>query len=216
MLIPTIPGPYYVGVDLTLMCTVTLDPDDNNYEHVNTWISGPFYSDDDPTPIRRSQGQYTRIVSFGCISDQHEGSYTCRAGLIDSPDVEANTTINIEILGMCTLTSYLNQYKYSILFSTDLPSPVVSIIQTSGQPTAGQSYSLICSVQTPLETHYIWTDMSSRQVSGTSVLSFDPLRTSDGGQYTCRVTVGECETQSVTGEKSTQLIVASKNKFLIK
>ena len=210
---PTIPGPYYVGTDLTLRCTVTLDPDDNNYEHVNTWMTGPFYSDDNATPITRSQGRYTRRVSFGCISDQREGNHTCRAGLIDNPDVEANATINIEILGMCTLTSYLNQYKYSILFSTDLPSPVVSIIQTSGQPTAGQSYSLICSVQTfqtPITTHYIWTDMSSGQVSGSSVLSFDPLRTSDGGQYTCTVTVGECEIQSVTGEKSTQLIIASK------
>ena len=216
MLIPTILGPYHVGTDLTLMCTVTLDPDDNNYEHVNTWISAPFFSDEVPIPIRRSQGQYTRREDFGCISDQREGSYTCRAGLIDSPDVEANATINIEILGMCTLTSYLNQY-YSMLFSTDLPSPVVSIIQTSGQPTAGQSYSLTCSVQsfqTPITTHYIWTDMSSGQVSGSSVLSFDPLRTSDGGQYTCTVTVGECEAQSVTEEKSTQLIVASK--FIVK
>ena len=54
--------------------------------------------------------------------------------------------------------------------------------------------------------------MSSGQVSGSSVLSFDPLRTSDGGQYTCTVTVGECETQSVTGEmQTTQLIVASKS-----
>ena len=213
MFIPTIPGPHYVGTNLTLRCTVTLDPDDNNYEYVNTWMSGPSYSDEVPIPVVRYQRQYNRIEHFGCISDQHEGSYTCRAGLIDSPDVEVNATINIEILGMCTLTSYLNQYKYSILFSTDLPSPVVSIIQTSGQPTAGQSYSLTCLVQTlqtPITTHYIWTDMSSRQVSGSSVLSFDPLRTSDGGQYTCIVTVGECETQSVTGEKSTQLIVASK------
>ena len=107
---PTIPGPYYVGTDLTLRCTVTLDPDDNNYESVNTSMSGPLFSDNGPIPIRRSQGQYTRIEDFSCISDQHEGSYTCRAGLIDSPDVEANATINIEILGMCTLTSYLNQY----------------------------------------------------------------------------------------------------------
>ena len=106
-LIPTIPGPYYAGNYLTLRCTVTLDPDDyNNYEvhHVNTWMSGPQFSDDDPIPLRRSQGQYTRIEHFTCISDHHEGSYTCRAGLIDSPDVEANATINIEILGMCIYT----------------------------------------------------------------------------------------------------------------
>ena len=92
---------------------MTLDPDDNNYEHVNIWMSVPFYSDDDPMPTRRAQGQYTRIEGFGCISDQHEGSYTCRAGVIDSPDVEVNATINIEILGMCTLTSYLNILYYS-------------------------------------------------------------------------------------------------------
>ena len=115
MFIPTIPGPYYVGTNLTLRCTVTLYPDYNNYEHINTWMSGPFYSDDNATPIRRSQGRYIRIDDFSCISDQHEGSYTCRAGLIDNPDVEANATINIEILGMCTFTSYLNQILYTIL-----------------------------------------------------------------------------------------------------
>ena len=113
MFIPTIPGPYYTGTNLTLRCTVTLVPDNRDYEYVNTWMSGPFYSDDDPTPTRRSQGQYIRIERISCISDQHEGSYTCRAGLIDSPDVEVNATINIEILGMCTLTSYLNILCYS-------------------------------------------------------------------------------------------------------
>ena len=46
---------------------MTLDPDDNNYYYVNTWISDPLFSDDDAIPIRRSQGQYTRIVSFGCL-----------------------------------------------------------------------------------------------------------------------------------------------------
>ena len=81
---------------------MTFDPDNNNYEYVNTWMSCPFYSDDDPIPIRRSQGQYTRREDFTCISDQHEGSYTCRAGLIDNPEVEeVNATINIEILSMC-------------------------------------------------------------------------------------------------------------------
>ena len=114
--IPTIPGPYYVGTDLTLRCTVTLDPDNRDYEHVNTWISGTFYSDDDPIPIRRSQGKYTRIEGFSCISDQYEGSYTCRAGLIDNPDVEANATINIGILGMCTLTSPITLINTNILY----------------------------------------------------------------------------------------------------
>ena len=102
MFIPSIPGPYYVGTDLSLICTVTLDPDDNNYEHVNTWMSGP---DEVLIPIRRSQRQYIRIERFTCISDQNEGSYTCRAGLIDNPDVEVNATINIEILGMCIIHS---------------------------------------------------------------------------------------------------------------
>ena len=51
MFIPTIPGPYHVGTNLTLRCTVTLDPDDRDYEYVNTWMSGPSYSDDDPIYI---------------------------------------------------------------------------------------------------------------------------------------------------------------------
>ena len=174
-------------------------------------MSSPLFTDNIPTPIRRYQGVYTRLTDLGCVNMQDEGNYICRAGVTGSPNV-VNTTMNIDILGIIIMYTIISTTSL-LLLSTDIPYPNMSITQTSGQPTAGQTYFLNCSVQsfqTPITTHYIWTDMSSGQVSGSSVLSFDPLRTSYGGQYTCTVTVGECETQSVTGEKSRQLIVASK------
>ena len=106
-LVPTIPGPYYIGSDLTLMCTVTLVPDDRDYD-VNIWMSGPTFSDDNPMTIKTSQRQYTRLEMLRCINHQYEGSYTCRAGLTESPDVETTATINIEILGMFTYTNIIS------------------------------------------------------------------------------------------------------------
>ena len=78
------------------------------------------------------------------------------------------------------------------------------VITSSGSPTAGQSYSLECSVSgTSDSTTFQWlegptdnktqlTIDGSRTVSSTSSviqLQFSPLRASHGGPYTCRATV---------------------------
>ena len=79
----------------------------------------------------------------------------------------------------------------------DLPPPVVTI-SSSGDSTAGQSYSLQCSagVEAGLVVgpDLVLVAPNGSEVASqmnTSVLShtLSPLRASDGGQYTCTATV---------------------------
>ena len=64
----------------------------------------------------------------------------------------------------------------------------------NGTPTARQIYYLTCSVQLPpyllVEASIIWTKLESiHQVGSSQQFNFNPLRTSDSGQYTCTMTI---------------------------
>ena len=84
---------------------------------------------------------------------------------------------------------------------------LTAYIAHSGKNTAGETYSLVCSVTAPSQPTISWLDDggmaitpdSSRTVSATtgdisngypSTLAFNPLSASHAGTYTCRVTVG--------------------------
>ena len=111
--------------------------------------------------------------------------------------------------------------------SAQLPSELITITVTtnititpSGSPTAGESYSLECSVRgTSDPVTFQWlegppdnrTQLSSdgsRTVNSNfsvSQLQFSTLRTSHGGLYTCQTTVG-----GVTTEGNTVVVVSCK------
>ena len=74
---------------------------------------------------------------------------------------------------------------------TTPPTIIVTVVASGdGTPTAGQSYTLTCSVSGASVTTYQWRkDGSVIQGETTEMLSFSPLRLSDAGQYTCGVTV---------------------------
>ena len=77
-----------------------------------------------------------------------------------------------------------------------LPAPVVTI-SFSGDSTAGEEYSLQCSVSVVAglvvmpELKIVFPNSTEISVMDSSSLDymFSPLRTSDGGQYTCTATV---------------------------
>ena len=104
--------------------------------------------------------------------------------------------------------------------STALPPPVVTLSPTSGVPTAGQTYSLTCSVETVphlvVEPNIEWTKLNGRSMvsmsSGYSLpLQFDPLMASHGNLYTCRASIDITDINvSLSGEKSIELIVTCK------
>ena len=107
---------------------------------------------------------------------------------------------------------YIHNSQFSLLtFDTDLQ---VSIVHPNVTPTAGQIYSLNCSVQLPpyllVEASIVWIKQESiRQVGSSQQLNFNPLKTSDSGQYTCTMTINTDEV-SFSGENTTDLMVTSK------
>ena len=65
------------------------------------------------------------------------------------------------------------------------------VITTNGTSTAGQTYSLDCSViGTTDPATYQWLDSNGTQLASSSQLEFSPLLASHAGTYTCRATVG--------------------------
>ena len=65
------------------------------------------------------------------------------------------------------------------------------VITPSGTPTAGQTYSLSCSLTgTNNAVTYQWLDSNGTHLTNVSQLEFPILRASDVGLYTCRATVG--------------------------
>ena len=72
-----------------------------------------------------------------------------------------------------------------------LPLLTVNIVITpTGTPTAGETFSLNCSVTgTDDSATYQWFDSNGTQLINISQLQFSPLRASEGGAYSCRATV---------------------------
>ena len=72
--------------------------------------------------------------------------------------------------------------------------PIVDILVTitpGGDNTAGQTYSLDCTViGTTDPATYQWLDNNGTQLTSSSQLEFSPLLASDAGTYTCQATVG--------------------------
>ena len=106
----------------------------------------------------------------------------------------------------------------AIPLSTALPAPNVSISPASGSPTAGQTYSLTCSVQVVphlvVEPSIEWTRQDGTVLiasSGSSLqLNFNPVVTSNSSHYTCRASIDITGVVSVSGENTRDLEVISK------
>ena len=94
-------------------------------------------------------------------------------------------------------------------------SPKCAISPASGDPTAGQPYSLTCSVETVpglvVEPSIQWTREDGPVMDASRpMLNFYHLRTSDGDRYTCSVDINIPESMPVSGQAFTDLIVTSK------
>ena len=86
------------------------------------------------------------------------------------------------------------------------PLSVVINPSAAGTPTAGEIYSLDCSLAVMTDpATYQWFDSNGTQLSNTSLIQFSPLLASHAGLYTCRATVG-----SVMVEETITVIVICK------
>ena len=106
----------------------------------------------------------------------------------------------------------------SIPLSTALPAPVVSISPASGSPTAGQTYSLTCSVQVVahlvVEPSIEWTRQDGTVLNASSghslQLNFNPLMPSNITNYTCLASVEITGVVSVSAQDFRDLLINSK------
>ena len=118
---------------------------------------------------------------------------------------------------------YEQIHTKDVAFLLILPPSVVLHtvnITTSGSPVAGQMYTLICNGtlvgNTSLTPVVTWRNSTGVVTSGNGItvsngiLTFNPLRTSHGGQYTCQFTLG---TLNSTITSSTLLTVQSNCTF---
>ena len=91
----------------------------------------------------------------------------------------------------------------------------MSISSPGGSPTAGQTYSLTCSVQVVphlvVEPSIEWTRQDGTVLNASSgsrlQLNFNPVMTSDGGRYTCRASVNIIGLVFASAEHSRDLIL---------
>ena len=97
---------------------------------------------------------------------------------------------------------------YSDSYATFILVDILVSVTDSGDNTAGETYSLECSVtvtgstDTPTIT---WLDPMNNQITAgvmttgsMSTLTFDPLSASDAGTYTCRATLDGAEVDGST------------------
>ena len=107
----------------------------------------------------------------------------------------------------------------------DLPAPVVTV-EAAGKSTAGENYSLVCSVETvdgvrDISITWITPDKGSVMATGlatngrvtTGTHQFSPLMTSDGGRYTCTGRISD-ESVNVNVENDTSMQVNVTSKLL--
>jgi hypothetical protein len=83
---------------------------------------------------------------------------------------------------------------------------LVATVTSTGTPTAGETFSLDCSVSGIDDSAtYQWFDSNGTQLTNTSELQFSPLRVSEGGVYTCRATV-----RGVVADETTTISINRK------
>lgn len=76
-------------------------------------------------------------------------------------------------------------HTFSVFYSIAITPSAV------GTPTAGDTYSLNCSISgTTNPAIYNWFASNGAKLTNISQLLFSSLMTSDAGLYTCRATVG--------------------------
>ena len=150
---------------------------------------------------------YTSVVVFDQVDDTDSGDYQCN---ITVSPADNNTMV---LTSMSSATSYLNiTGKVQVIALSSFFIPMAQFLTgvtttNFGSAMAGQHFSLFCNISmaNALAYSFKWlrldggsmavpdkTSGSRVTVSGSlnsSTLEFNPLRTSDGGQYQCVATV---------------------------
>ena len=101
---------------------------------------------------------------------------------------------------------------------TALPAPVVTISESGGSHTIGQSFLLTCYVRTVprlvMSPSIQWTRQDGRMVNSSTGselwLSFDSLMATNSSVYTCQASITITDIASVSAQASEEILLTSK------
>ena len=199
---PNRTGVLYAGTPLTLTCSIQLNPAVDTTVMVTRMWRGPRSQTISNSSrvtvsnlVERSAFLYETTIQFVPLSTSDGGNYECEA-------------IAFPVSRLEFVTNSTTGSKAHLFIIEALPVPEVAIHST-GNTTAGEMYTLSCTA-TVVENLVVvptiqWEYSNGSAVEGgststlsamvTSVnttthnLTFSPLRTSHGGEYTCRAII---------------------------
>ena len=200
-------GPLYEGTSQTLACSVTLpDTVDTDVTVDVQWT--PAASSDRVmiSAVSSMRPPFISTLTLSPLSMSDAGQYSCGASADSSSQYITASSQGHSQVEPLTVTGMWPSYRFRstslrddgvyCLLHSALPAPVVTI-SFSGDSTAGQGYSLQCSASVVAglvvlpDLKIVFPNSTEISVMDSSSLDymFSPLRTSDGGQYTCTATV---------------------------
>ena len=198
MSIPT--DPLYEGTSQTLNCTATLPASVDTDITVSVHWTGPQLSSSSDRSNKESP--FISTLTLSPLTRDDAGNYSCQVTATSSspyitdstPGESAPRSLTVTGVYVCANLPQSIIMVCVALSLSDLPTPNVTI-SFSGNSTAGQNYTINCSatvvpgvVVEPLVE--IESSNSTLAAGNSSVEhTFSPLKTSDGGEYTCTATV---------------------------
>ena len=180
-------------IGFTLNCSASVPNTNVTLDLIFVWLFSPM-NEAVSSPFNRSMaisgnnGTYTSILSFPTLQPSHAGKYTCKIRGTQNLMAHVNITVKGVMMHKLLVCVY-----YFHVYTTDISVKIIS----SGNTTPGHNTTLTCMVDglndnLDVSVTYQWSKANEiltqiRTVSPN--LSFAPLRLSDAGNYTCKVTV---------------------------
>ena len=167
--------------------------------------------------------ELTRTLTLSPLTPGDSAQYTCTASVLPTdgdrvlPSNATTTAINITVERKSVLDMILHVLQPLISHSVEPKAPTV--IGGSVIREAGESFSIDCNFTAPQSLvdppSVVWLKDNRTEVSSNRTLSFPLLKTSQGGNYICRVSISiESLSLTLSGSDTTALIVKSKSHIM--
>ena len=208
----TQPGVFYYGSQTTISCVLAISPAVNIPVMINLWLIGPQgqikFDARNTITVPRVLTDYMTTLQISSLNTNDGGLYQCVGKIFSNSSYivassNASANISLSVQGEDTYDETSPQILTPSLSSPGLPVTTSSY----GSTIAGFVYSLVCIVKVVdglvVGPDVVWmkdggvvvnrtNTTLTRTVSGghsTLNLTFNPLLTSHGGQYTCVATI---------------------------
>ena len=151
---------------------------------------------------------YTDAYTISQLSTNDDGRVIqCEVVIQTTPSQSTTNTLTLDVTGQCILVCFSFVMHDCVLLLL-VPQPSVSISQSVDSPNVGQNYILTCTVTVAsgvssslVEVNWSGgaslldsprvtiSDVTNNGLQYTTMITFSPLYSRDGGQYTCFVSV---------------------------